>query len=280
VRIEVGGLSFDVAVGGPDQGPPVLLLHGFPENSRMWAGVAPLLHEAGLRTIAPDQRGYSPGARPTEVSAYAIGEIVGDALGLLDALDLPAVHVLGHDWGAVVGWHLAGRHAHRVRTFTAVSVPHPAAHGAAIQQDAEQQRLSAYIRVFREGSGVAEAQLLAEGARRLRRLLQPLPADQVDAFVRPLTEAGALTAVLNWYRAMSRQDSTGLGPVAVPTTYVWGTQDSGVARAAAEGCAAYLTGEFEFVELPGVSHWAPEEVPETVARHALARIAGQRAAQR
>lgn len=277
MRIEVGGLSFDVAVGGPGQGPPVLLLHGFPESSRMWDGVVPLLHEAGLSTIAPDQRGYSPGARPTEVSAYAIGEIVGDALGLLDALDLPAVHVLGHDWGAVVGWHLAGRHPDRVRTFTAVSVPHPAAHAAAIQDDPEQQQLSAYIRVFREPE-VAEAALLAEDARRLRRIFQPLPADQVDVFVRPLTEEGALTAVLNWYRAMRRQDSTELGPVGVPTTYVWGTEDSGVARAAAEGCAAYVTGEFEFVELSGVSHWAPEEVPETVARHALARIAGQRAA--
>jgi pimeloyl-ACP methyl ester carboxylesterase len=277
VRIEVGGLSFDVAVGGPEQGDPVLLLHGFPENSRMWDGVVPLLHEAGLRTIAPDQRGYSPAARPAEVSAYAIGEIVGDALGLLDALDLPAVHVVGHDWGAVVGWHLAAKHPNRVRTFTAVSVPHPASHANAIQTDAEQQRLSAYIRTFRVPE-VAEATLLADDARRLRRALRPLPADQVDVFVRPLTEEGALTAALNWYRAMSRQDSTGLGTVAVPTTYVWGTEDSGVARAAAEGCAGYVTGEFEFVELPGVSHWAPEEEPETVARHALARIAGQRAA--
>jgi pimeloyl-ACP methyl ester carboxylesterase len=277
VRIEVGGLSFDVAVGGPERGPAVLLLHGFPENSRMWDRVVPLLHEAGLRTVAPDQRGYSPGARPAEVSAYAIGEIVGDALGLLDALDLPAAHVLGHDWGAAVGWHLAAEHPDRVRTLTAVSVPHPAAHAAAIQHDAEQQRLSAYIWVLREPE-VAEARLLADDARRLRRAFQPLPADEVDVFVRPLTEDGALTAALNWYRAMNRQDSTGLGTVAVPTTYVWGTEDAGVARAAAEGCAAYLTGEFEFVELPGVSHWAPEQVPETVARHALARIAGQRAA--
>ena len=126
VLIQVGGLGFEVAVGGPAGGPAVLLLHGFPENSRMWDGVVPFLHGAGLRTVAPDQRGYSPGARPAEVTGYAIGEIVGDALGLLDALDLPAAHVLGHDWGAVVGWHLAAKHPDRVRTFTAVSVPHPA----------------------------------------------------------------------------------------------------------------------------------------------------------
>ena len=98
-----------------------------------------------------------------------------------------------------------------------------------------------------------------------------------DTFVRPLQEPGALTAALSWYRAMTAADSDGLDPVGVPTTYVWGTEDLGVARAAAEGCAAHTTGEYEFVELPGVSHWVPEQEPETVARHALARIAGQRA---
>jgi len=274
VRIEVGGLSFDVIVGGPEDGPAVLLLHGFPENARMWDGVAPLLHSAGLRTVAPDQRGYSPGARPAEVSAYGIGEVVGDAVGLLDAMDLPAAHVLGHDWGAVVAWHLDVKHPERVRTLITVSVPHPAAQSAAMRHDAEQQRLSAYIKAFRVPE-VAEATLLADDARRLRRMFHPLPAEATDVFVRPLQEPGALTAALNWYRAMSRDDSVGLGPVAVPTTYVWGTEDAGVGRAAAEGCAAYGTGDFDFVELPGVSHWVPEQEPETVARLALARILGQ-----
>ncbi|MFL6129518.1 MAG: alpha/beta fold hydrolase [Mycobacteriales bacterium] len=277
MQIEVGGLSFEVAVGGPEGRPAVLLLHGFPENSRMWDGVVPLLHEAGLRTVAPDQRGYSPGARPAEVSGYAIGEVVGDALGLLDRLGLAAVHVLGHDWGAAVGWHLAAKHPARVRTLTAVSVPHPAAQAAAIRHDAEQQRLSAYIQVFRVPE-VAEATLLADDARRLRRMLRPLPDETTDLFVRPLQEPGALTAALSWYRAMSRHDLSGLGPVSLPTTYVWGTEDAGIGRAAAEGCAAYVTGDFEFVELPGVSHWVPEQEPETVARLALARITGQCAA--
>ena len=276
MRIEVGQLSFDVVAGGPAEGAAVLLLHGFPENARMWDGVAPVLHAAGLRTVAPDQRGYSPGARPADVSAYRIGELVGDALGLLDALDLPAAHVLRHAWGAVVGWHLAARHPHRVRTLTAVSVPHPAAHAAALRSDPDQQRLSAYIQAFRVPE-VAEATLLADDARRLRRMFRPLPPEATDVFVRPLQQPGALTAALSWYRAMSRDDLAGLGPVTVPTTYVWGTEDAGVARAAAEGCAAYVTGEFEFVELPGASHWVPEQEPETVARHALARIAGQRA---
>src|SRR6185369_7464160 len=143
----------------------------------------PALHAAGLRTIAPDQRGYSPGARPAGVEAYSMHRVVADALGLLDAYGLARAHVVGHDWGAAVGWNLAGRHPDRVATLTAISVPHPAA-----------------------------------DARRLRVMLGPVPADD---FVRPLTEPGALTGPLNWYRAMSRRDLDGLGPVTVPTTYVW-----------------------------------------------------------
>lgn len=274
MRIEVGGLTFDVATGGRAGGRPVLLLHGFPENGRMWERVVPWLHEAGLRTLAPDQRGYSPGARPAEVSAYAVPHLVGDVTGLLDALELPAVDLVGHDWGAVVGWQVAGRHPDRVRSLTAVSVPHPAAMSWAMRHDAEQQRLSAYIGAFRV-PGQAEETLLADGARRLRRILEPLPDADAEVFVRPLTEPGALTAALNWYRATGRGDLDGLGPVAVPTTYVWGTEDVGVGRAAAERCIEHVTGEFEFVELPGAGHWVPEQEPGVIARAALARIAGQ-----
>jgi pimeloyl-ACP methyl ester carboxylesterase len=270
VPVDVRGSVFDVRSGGPQDAPAVLLLHGFPENAAMWEGVAPALHAAGLRTVAPDQRGYSPGARPAEVPAYAMRHVVADALGLLDALGLDRVHVLGHDWGAVVGWHLAGRHPDRVRTLTAVSVPHPAAHAAAMRDDPDQRERSGYIAVFRRPD--AEDLLLADGARRLRAMFAPVDP---EPFVRPLTAPGALTGPLNWYRAMSRADLDGLGPISVPTTYVWGTEDLAVSRVAAEGCAALVTADYRFVELPGVGHWVPELEPATVARAALARISGR-----
>jgi pimeloyl-ACP methyl ester carboxylesterase len=271
VPVEIGGSVFDVWLGGPERAPAVLLLHGFPENATMWDGVAPALHAAGLRTIAPDQRGYSPGARPAGIEAYSMRHVVADALGLLDALEPGPVHVLGHDWGAVVGWQLAGRHPERVRTLTAISVPHPAAHGAALRTDPDQQQRSGYITVFRRPD--AEDLLLADDAMRLRRMLEPLPAATVDRFVAPLV--GALTGPLNWYRAMSGADLDGLGPVTVPTTYAWGTEDIAVSRAAAEGCAAHVAGDYRFVELPGVGHWVPELEPDTVARLALERISAR-----
>src|SRR5256714_2244933 len=124
MRITVRDLAFDVHLGGPDTGAPVLLLHGFPQHAGEWDLVAPLLHAYGYRTVAPDQRGYSPGARPTDVSAYRIGELVADALAVLAALRIGTAHVVGHGWGALVALHLARRHAHRVRTVTALSLPH------------------------------------------------------------------------------------------------------------------------------------------------------------
>src|SRR5688500_5204476 len=122
--VAVGDLTFDVRTLGPEDGEPVMLLHGFPETSLSWTAVAPLLAEAGFHVIAPDQRGSSPDARPTSVADYAIDHLVADVLSIADVLDLGRFHLVGHDWGASVGWVLAAHHPDRLRTFTAVSVPH------------------------------------------------------------------------------------------------------------------------------------------------------------
>jgi pimeloyl-ACP methyl ester carboxylesterase len=272
---DVGDLSFDVRVDGPDDGRPVLLLHGFPETSLSWAAVTPLLTEAGLRTYAPDQLGYSPGARPAEVDAYALPNLAQVTADLLTALAIPRADVVGHDWGANAAWALAAWHGDRVRSLTAVSVPHPSAYTAAWREDPEQQERSAYIRLFWQ-EGKAEEVLLADGARRLRRMLGTreqtgVPAEAVDEYVAVLSAPGALTAALNWYRAMS--SGTTVDRVEVPTTYVWSDGDVAIGRVAAEGCARYVTGDYRFVELAGVTHWIPEQAPDELARAVLDRIA-------
>src|SRR3954471_17242752 len=194
LQIDVGDLAFDVRADGPDDGRPVLLLHGFPQTSLCWAAVARRLAEAGLRTYAPDQLGYSPGARPAEVDAYAMANMAQVTCDLLTALDLPRVDLVGHDWGANVAWTLAAWHADRVRSLTAVSVPHPSAFTAAWRGDPEQQERSAYIRLFWR-PGKAEEVLLEDGARRLRRMLETgVPAEAADEYVTVLSAPGALTA--------------------------------------------------------------------------------------
>jgi pimeloyl-ACP methyl ester carboxylesterase len=276
LRVDVGDLTFDVRADGPDDGRPVLLLHGFPETSASWAAVTPRLTEAGLRTYAVDQLGYSPGARPDEVAAYSTPNLAQVTADLMTALDVPRADVVGHDWGANVAWALAGWHPDRVRSLTAVSVPHPTAFTTAFRSDPEQKERSAYIRLFWQ-EGKAEEVLLADDARRLRRMLTGgegetgVPAEAVDEYVAVLSAPGALTAALNWYRAMS--SAAPVDDVTVPTTYVWSDDDVAIGRRAAEGCAEHVTGDYRFVELTEISHWVPEQAPEELAVAILDRIA-------
>jgi pimeloyl-ACP methyl ester carboxylesterase len=276
LRTDVGDLTFDVRVDGPEDGRPVLLLHGFPETSLSWAAVTPKLTAAGLRTYAPDQLGYSPGARPDEVAAYSTPSLAQVTADLMTALGVDRADVVGHDWGANVAWALAAWHPDRVRSLTAVSVPHPAAYTVAYRTDPEQKERSGYIRLFWQ-AGKAEDVLLADDSRRLRRMLSGgegdsgVPADAIDEYVAVLSAPGALTAALNWYRAMSSKDR--VDPVGVPTTYVWSDGDVAIGRTAAEACANYVTGDYAFVELPGITHWIPEQAPDQLAAAILDRIA-------
>ena len=275
-RVDVGDLTFDVRADGPEDGRPVLLLHGFPETSLSWAAVTPLLASAGLRTYAVDQLGYSPGARPAEVDAYAMTNLAQVTADLMTALDAPVADVVGHDWGANAAWALAAWHGDRVRSLTAVSVPHPAAYTAAFRADPEQKERSAYIRLFWQ-AGKAEEVLLADDARRLRRVLAGsdgdtgVPAEAIDEYVAVQSAPGALTAALNWYRAMS--SDVRVDQIQVPTTYVWSDGDAAIGRTAAEACANHVTGDYRYVELAGVTHWIPEQAPDQLARAILDRIA-------
>lgn len=272
--VEHDGLAFDVHAAGPVDGEPVVLLHGFPQSARSWSAVGRLLLEAdpGLRLLAPDQRGYSPGARPTDVAAYATGTLADDVVALAAAVGAERFHLVGHDWGAAVAWSVAAHHSDRLRSLTALSIPHLAAFGRALAEDDEQQRLSSYIGLFRR-DGAAEELLLADGGRRIRDMYDgQVAATDVAVYVALMAD-GALTPALAWYRAMGR-DLQDLPPVRVPTTFVWGEDDLATARAGAEGCADHVAADYRFVRLPGVGHWTPDEVPGVVAAEVLARVRG------
>ncbi|HKD96818.1 MAG TPA: alpha/beta hydrolase [Micromonosporaceae bacterium] len=272
MKLSARDLVFDVTVGGSarDRHAPVLLLHGFPQNASEWDRVAPALHADGRATIAPDQRGYSPGARPADVADYRMVECVADIVAMLDGLDANKVDVVGHDWGALVAWHLAAEHPDRVRTLTAISVAHPAAMSDAIAIDPDQQQRSAYIKLFRQ-PGKAEDVLLENNGARLRAMFGGCPSELVDGYVAPMLDRAALTAALNWYRAMSR-DTPECPPVTVPTTFVWGDGDIAIGPTAAKACANHVTGDYAFVPLTGVSHWVADEVPDILAEIILERL--------
>jgi len=265
LQLEVGDLVFDAVEQGPPDGELVLLLHGFPQSSWSWREVWPALVAAGCRTVAPDQRGYSPGARPLPVSAYAMPELVGDVLGMLDALGVERAHLVGHDWGAAVAWQVAARHPDRVRTLSAVSVPHPVAFTQALQSDEDQRRRSQYMRLF-QVEGKAEQVLLRDGDSGLRTFFGGAEASaDVARYLAEMHEPGRLTACLNWYRAADRSSVDGFPPITVPTLYVWSDGDLALGRTAAEATAAHVAGPYRFVELAGVSHWIPEQAPAALS---------------
>jgi pimeloyl-ACP methyl ester carboxylesterase len=271
MRIEVRGLTFEVTEGGPPGGPVVLLLHGFPVNRHGWAAVTPHLNAAGFRTYAIDQRGYSPGARPGGVDAYRQEECVLDAVAFVDTLAGGRADIVGHDFGALVGWQLAAAHPDRVRSLTAVSVPHPAAFGHALLTDPDQQLRSSYIDLFRM-VGKAEHVLSRDGGAGLRKVMTGV-GPRIEEYAAPLLEPGALTATLNWYRALVIEDLVKVGPVARPTTYVWGDRDVAVGQVAASAAGDHVTGDYRFLPLPGVDHWVTDAQPEVLAQAVLARIA-------
>lgn len=269
-EIPVGDLTFDVLISGPDDGIPLVALHGFPESAASWGKVTPLLTAAGYRVIAPNQRGYSAGARPEGVDAYRIEHLVADVVGLLDALGLPDAHLVGHDWGSAVAWQVAGRHPNRIRSLTAISVPHPTAFGWALREDEDQKQRSSYIGLLRQ-EGKAEEVLSEDNFRRLRAMFDgQIDPEFADEHIRVLSGEGALTGALNWYRAMTR-DFGDIDRTPVPTTYVWSTGDSALGRAGAERCGEFVDAPYEFVILDGGSHWIPEERAEELAEAILAR---------
>ncbi len=224
------GLHFTVDDEGPRGAPTVLLLHGFPTDRSSWRSVAPLLHEAGLRTLAPDQRGYAEGARPPGVAAYRLEELVADAVALLDTAGVETAHVVGHDWGGAVAWLLAAHHPDRVASLTVLSTPHPAALSRAWRSDGDQRRRSWYVAAF-QVPWLPERVLAGRFTRVLVRT--GMPVADAGRYAARLARPGALRGPIGWYRA-TRGSSLGAHRVTVPTTLVWGSRDAFLGRRAAE----------------------------------------------
>ena len=270
---ERDGLRFQVRDAGPPGGEPVILLHGFPEDGSSWDRVVPALHRAGYRTLAPDQRGYSPDARPTSRRAYRMQETVADVAALADAAGLGRFHLVGHDWGGFVAWGAGTVLADRLTSLTVVSTPHPRAFVEAMPRG--QVLRSWYMGVF-QLPVVPERMLLRGGSKGLAQVLVRggLDAEAARRYATRLAEPGALTGALNWYRALPYNLKAGPVPaVTVPTLYVWSDKDVALGRWAAERTARYVSGPYRFVELSGISHWIPEEAPEALVDALLPHLA-------
>ena len=283
MRYDNEGLTFDVTVGGPLDGPPVVLLHGFPQDASSWDQVVGALHEAGCRTYRPDQRGYSPGARPRSVSAYRLSHLVADVLALVDGIGAEQVHLVGHDWGGGVAWAFAGAHPERVRSLTVFSTPHPEAMAWAYLHGLRQLLSSWYMVLF---ALPLLPELLLGGRVDRSFVTASLPREAAARYARRFPTRASMRGPLNWYRAEGLVPGIGRivrarlgGPPmesvpssTVRTRFVWGAHDVALGRAAAERTSRFVTGPYTFVELEA-GHWLPELNPAQVADAVLATIA-------
>jgi len=258
VEIALGDLTFDVHEAGDPSGAPVLLLHGFPQTSHCWRRITPYL--SAYRCLLLDQRGYSPGARPSDPEAYRLPRMVEDSLGVLDALGLERAHVVGHDFGAAVAWQLGARHPQRVASLTILSVPHPGAMIEALRSDPDQRARSQYMRTFAR-PGYDEV-LLADDAAALRAFFTE--AVDVEQIVHAASEPGALAAWLAWYAGQRLEDLGDTPAVPVPTLHVWSDGDQALGPQATYATKDWVTGPYRLEVLEGVSHWVPEEAASVV----------------
>ncbi len=284
LHVAVGDMVFDAIAAGPAGGDLVLLLHGFPQTSHSFRHQLSALARAGYRAVAPDQRGYSPGARPARAEDYAMTHLVGDVIGIVDALGHSTFHLIGHDWGGAVAWVTAATFPESVMSLVAVSTTHLASFSAAMADSSSgQAQRSSYMQVFAaEGT---EHAMLANDAATLRSIYAGagLSDRDVDVYVHALRTPEALRAALNWYTASglrpapsaggtSSSRASSLPPVRVPTMYVWSTEDVAFSRVAAEGTQDWVTGPYRFEVLEGISHWVPEQAAERLSELILEHL--------
>lgn len=264
------GLTFDVSDTGPLDAPTVVLLHGFPANRHGFDRVAAVLNQAGLRTLAPDQRGYSDAARPRRRRDYRAVELQRDVLALIDAAGVQRVHLVGHDWGGAVAWMLGASAADRLTGLTVLSTPHPTALVRSLLTSTQALR-SFYMLVF-QLPWLPERLLRGRLATLLERMgLTPSTAASYGRF---MAKPGRLTGGLNWYRGIVLPDrrASRKRRVTVPTTYIWGNGDQALGRRAAELTRSFVAAPYRFVELDE-NHWLPENAPDVVARAVIAGVA-------
>jgi pimeloyl-ACP methyl ester carboxylesterase len=250
-RISAGDVTLNVVDEG--RGAPVLLLHGFPDSSRLWRNQIPALVDAGFRAIAPDLRGFGQSDRPRTVRDYVMPKILGDLRRVMDDLGIERASVVGHDWGAVTAWALAGRMPGRVQRLVAVSVGHPRSYVRAALSSS--QALRSLYALFFQLPGIAEASLRAGNWALFRQGFGRSP--DFEHYLEDLSRPGALTAALKWYRANGRIGHLARYPsVSAPTLGILGTKDPALGEAQMAGSGKHVEGEWSYEYIDG-GHWLP-----------------------
>ena len=261
--VSANGLAFPVVDHG--SGPPVLLLHGFPDSRFLWRHQVGPLAAAGLRVIAPDLRGFGDAPKPAAVADYRLPLVAGDVMAILDALQIRSARVVGHDWGAALAWYLAAYHPDRVERLAALSVGAPGTSGFA----AIEQREKSWYFLFFQFEGIAEATLSRNDFRTFREWTRG--QGDADRHVRDLSRPGALTSALNWYRANVRPQMPADNPppqpkITCPVLGVWSDGDPFLTERQVLTSTERVTGPWRYEKITGAGHWLMLDKPVEVTR--------------
>ena len=263
--VSVDEFTFNCRVSGMENdGEAVILLHGFPETSRMYYDLIPVLVSEGYKVVAPDQRGYSPGARLPKISDYSIDKLSQDVLDIADAFQFEKFHLIGHDWGSAVGWVTVAFHSERVISWTALSVPHLDAFFKAMNNNPEQQRKSQYIKFFKKPI-LPEFYFSIFGYKYLRDIWRKSSKEEIEKYLEVFKQKGALKASLNWYRANMKNDDKSIGDIAAPTLIIYGLKDMAIGEKSVDKSENYLKGDYKIEKLES-GHWLIQESFEAVSK--------------
>ncbi|MBI5934002.1 MAG: alpha/beta hydrolase [Chloroflexi bacterium] len=277
--IQTNGINLHVLTDGPADGPSVILLHGFPEFSYGWRRQIPALVDAGFRVIVPDQRGYNLSDKPKGVAAYDVDVLARDVLGLFDHFGIQKAKLVGHDWGAVVAWTLAIQHPERLEKLAILNVPHPDVMTRFVWSDSAQRKKSWYVFFFQ--LPFAEWILRRNNFHYLERALTgrrgSFTPEDVLEYKKAWSQPGALTAMLNWYRAIVRRSLRGswnprqilARPVKVPILMMWGKRDVALSHAMARP-SIELCERGELVMFEKSTHWVQHDAADEVNEKLLA----------
>jgi pimeloyl-ACP methyl ester carboxylesterase len=273
--IETNGIRLHVVQAGPQSGTPVVLLHGFPEFWYGWRLQIPALVETGCRVIIPDQRGYNLSDKPEGVKTFSMDELVKDVIGLIDALGYEKVNLVGHDWGAAVAWVVADQHPERLHRLGILNVPHPEVMKRFLKRDLEQLRRSWYI-LFFQLPWLPEALMRAQDWSAMIRALRDsgkthtFTDEDIDKYKEAWSQPGALTAMLNWYRAAARYQMPDMKDalIRVPTLMMWGMKDVALSHRLARPSMDYCE-EGNLILFPEATHWVQLDEADSV-NHYLA----------
>ncbi|MEE3196222.1 MAG: alpha/beta hydrolase [Candidatus Neomarinimicrobiota bacterium] len=275
-EINNGEYVLNCRIGGMENGgETVILLHGFPETSYMWIRLMDLLVKKGYRVIAPDQRGYSPKARPTLIKEYTLKHTVSDVLAIVNAYKLKRFHLVGHDWGSSVGWAFIAKYPDMMYSWTSLSIPHMRAFQEAYNNDFDQKEKSKYIGFFNMPF-FPELYMSFNNYKNLKRVWKVHGEEEINAYLNVFRQRGALRSALNWYRAnignrRKPSDYIQFGNVEVPTLFIWGNMDMAIGRKSVELSEKYMNGPYNFVELYA-GHWLIQEKFDKVSNEIIKHL--------